>query len=88
MEMEPVEEDQSGFESKIEVQGLAHRVVVKSGEKHYVYTGFCDDTLTKWITKNPWDGVIRFSALHGTYLDARGCEILVYEDDEDEFGDW
>lgn len=55
------------------------------GERH-VYVGLCDGVLTKWVTFEDWNGKLRFTG--GGYEDSNGREILVFEDDEDGWGEW
>lgn len=81
------ETQESLFVSTFRVEELEHRKVVKEGVgKRHVYVGLCDGVMTKWITSGVWDGKLRL--VNGEYKDARGHEILVLEDDEDEWEDW
>lgn len=74
---------QKKMECTIDTSTLTHRQV----QSHHVYTGMCDAQLTRWVTVSPWNGFLRFTN-EGRYEDADGHDVLVYEDDEDEFGEW
>lgn len=75
------------FEATFEVTTMTHEVVTRSGvgERH-VYGCVCDDVATKWITRQPWDGKLRF--VDGTYLDSHEEEVVIVEEDEDEYAEW
>lgn len=70
------------FEPVEEIKTLQHKMI----KGCHVYTGLCDDVMTKWITKTPWDGKISF--LGGDYFDTHGQEIIVFENGEDGFEEW
>lgn len=73
--------------SEFDVGKLGHRKVSKEGlGARHVYFGTCDGVPMKWITFTKWDGSIRF--VNGKYTDTKGKEILVFEDDEDEWYEW
>lgn len=73
--------------SEFDVRQLEHRKVAKEGfGTRHVYSGMCDGVLTKWVTVSKWDGRLRFA--NGNYADTQGKEILVFEDDEDEWYEW
>ena len=75
------------FVSSFRVKEMEHRVVVHKllGTRH-VYVGLCDGVLTKWVTLEKWNGTLRL--IEGVYKDSKGGEILVFEDDEDEWDAW
>ena len=54
---------------------------------HFLYEGICNDVPTKWITKTKWDYKIILQMRNNimTYRDSDGDEILVFEEDEDEY---
>ena len=53
----------------------------------HVYSGLCNGIPTKWITKTKWDYSITVKIVDGElmYKDSKGNEILIYEDDEEEY---
>ncbi|RPF82127.1 MAG: hypothetical protein CBC65_000870 [Rhodothermaceae bacterium TMED105] len=79
--------NESLFVSSFQVKELEHNVVSHQtlGNRH-VYVGLCDGVLTKWVTFSAWDGKLRL--VEGVYKDTKGREILVFEDDEDEWDEW
>ena len=79
--------NESIFVSSFEIKEMEHRIVVhKTLGKRNVYVGLCDGVLTKWVTLDTWNGKLRFTG--GVYKDTKGGEILVFEDDEDEWLEW
>jgi len=54
---------------------------------YYVYEGLCNEIPTKWITKSEWDEKINinFSSTGIIYTDSYGDEIIVLEEDDE---DW
>ena len=55
----------------------------------YIYVGLCNNKLTKWITQSVWDYKLRFQIKEDKsgidYIDSKNQEVLVYENDEDEW---
>lgn len=53
----------------------------------YVYEGLCDNIPTKWITRNKWDKKIniRFNGSEIIYKDSFGDEIIIAEEEDE---DW
>jgi len=54
---------------------------------YYVYEGTCDGTPTKWITKTKWDYKINVKMIVNElkYMDSNNDEILVFEEDDEEY---
>lgn len=70
-------------EFDIGLSDLTHKEV----SSRHVYTGLCDGVKTRWITfQHPWNGKLRF--VRGEYMDSDTKEILVYEEDEEEYSLW
>ena len=86
MDDEVVEQMEGQLEAHMAVSEFVCRIVIRNNVTRHVYTGLCDDVMTKWVTVQPWDGRIRFT--RGTYMDSNSQEILVFEEDEDEYGEW
>lgn len=79
--------DEDVFEATFEVATMTHEVVTRNGfgERH-VYGCVCEDVATRWITMHEWDGKLRF--VEGAFWDSRGGEVIVVEEDDDEYGEW
>ena len=86
MDDEIVEQMEGQLEAHMVVSEFGHEFVERNGLARHVYTGLCDDVMTKWVTVQPWNGKIRFAG--GVYMDSNGREILVFEEDESEYNDW
>ena len=62
---------------------------IVNGIKVYICMGLCNNIATKWVTRSKWDYTIRIQ-MNSTrtdvvYIDSNGHEMLVFEDDEDEW---
>ena len=55
-----------------------------------MYTEICNGIKTKWVTETEWNYGIKISIVNQEimYKDNNGKNILVYEDDEDEWSEW
>lgn len=60
-----------------------------NGVKVYIYFGLCNGIPTKWITQSEWDYKLSIQRNEdGTgfdYIDSKNQEILVFEQDEEEW---
>ena len=60
-----------------------------NGIKLYIYVGICNDIPTKWITQSKWDFKLRIQMNEDRtgldYIDSANQEVLVYENDEEEW---
>ncbi len=66
---------------------INENIIIKNGEKLYVYILSIDDINTKYITKTEWNTKINISISGENiiYKDDKGDIILVYEEDENEY---
>lgn len=59
------------------------------GKQMYIYDGIYDDKRTKWITKTQWDFKLtkRFDKKQNKiiYIDSKGNEIKMVDEDDDAF---
>ena len=60
-----------------------------NGIKLYIYVGICNDIDTKWVTQSKWDYKLRIQMNEDrtelNYIDSKNQEVLVYENDEEEW---
>ena len=60
-----------------------------NGVRVNVYVGRCDGRRTKWITQDPWDFKLRVQMnadrTEVVYIDSKNQEVIVCEDDDEEW---
>ena len=60
-----------------------------NGVRVHVYVGRCDGRNTKWITQGPWDFKLRVQMNSDrtdvVYIDSKNQEVIVCEDDDEEW---
>jgi hypothetical protein len=73
---------------------MRHYTITRDSKIMHVYEGQCQSEswtnnsfLTRWITQSPWDGKLTLKMTDGgmIYMDSSGKEMLVYEEDEEEY---